>query len=51
MTELETLLTGANGVCDTMDASVVGSDVLVLDNDREEDGFDEDGLEAEAAVY
>ena len=50
MTVLETSLTGADVVYDTMEASVVASGVLVLDDDNEEDGFDEDGLEAETAV-
>ena len=50
MKALETLLTGADGVCDTMEASVVASGVLVLDDDNKEDGCDKDGLETEEAV-
>ena len=50
MTALETSLTGADGVCDTMKASVVASVVLVLYDKEEEDRFDKDGLNAEAAV-
>ena len=50
MTTLEMSLTGADVVCDMMEASVVASGILVLDDDHGEDGFVEDGLEAEAAV-
>ena len=50
MTALETSLTGADAVCHMMEACVVASGVLVLDDNNEEDGFDREGLEAEAAV-
>ena len=49
MTALERLLTGVE-VIDMIEASVVASGVLVCDDDNKEDGFDEEGFEAEAAV-
>ena len=50
MTALETLLTRADVICNTMEASVVASGVLVLDDDDELDGFNKYGLESEVAV-
>ena len=49
-TVLETSLAGVDVACETMEVSVMMSGVLVLDDDDKEDGFDEDGLEAVAAV-
>ena len=47
---LERLITGAEVICDTIEASVVASGVLVCDDNDEENGFDKEGFEAEAAV-
>ena len=49
---LERSPTGADAICDTMEASVVALGILVLDDDddEDEDGFDKEELEAEAAV-
>ena len=50
MTVLERSLTEAEVVCDTIEASIVASCVLVCDDDNEEEGFDKEGFEVEAAT-
>ena len=50
VTVLDMLLTGVDVTCETMEASMMMSCILVLDDNDAEDGFDEDGLEAAAAM-
>ena len=49
MAALERLLTGADVACNTMEAYMVTSDVVSSNDNDQEDGFDEEGLEAAAA--
>ena len=50
MTALEMLLARVDLVCETMEASMMTSGVAVLDVNNNEDRFENDGLEAAAAV-
>ena len=50
VTVLDMLLPGVDVACETMEAYMMMSCILVLDDNDAEDGFDEDGLEAAAAM-
>ena len=50
VTVLEMSLDGVDVACKPMEAYVMTSGVLVLDDNDDEDGFDEDVLEAATAV-